>query len=73
MRNITHVRPQSKNWGKKPKSELKEIELSYSHHSICLQKTRMSKLDEKFPSYIHLMFLTKSVIFTTVVMKFLKF
>ena len=34
-----------------PKSGLKEIELSYCHHSICLQKTSIlkitSKLDKK--------------------------
>ena len=28
--------------GQKPKSELKEIELSYCHHSICLQKTTIN-------------------------------
>ena len=28
------------NTGEKPKSEVKKIELSYCHYSICLQKTR---------------------------------
>ena len=28
--------------GQKPKSELKEIELSYCHRSICLQKTTIN-------------------------------
>ena len=29
--------------GQKPESELKVIELSYCHHSICLKKTRILK------------------------------
>ena len=50
--------------GQKPKSELKEIELSYCHHSICLLKKSnykigLSKLDEKRPSYAHLMLCDK--------------
>ena len=35
--NTAHVKPRSKNWGK-TKSELKEIELSYRRHSICLKR-----------------------------------
>ena len=42
--------------GQKPETELRVIEFSYCHHSICLKKTSirkkiMSKLDEKLPSY----------------------
>ena len=33
--------------GQKPKYELKEIELSYFHHSICLKKTSILKNNVK--------------------------
>ena len=46
-RNTAHVRPRSKKWVQKPKSKLKEIELSYCHHSIRLEKTRNLKKERQ--------------------------
>ena len=46
-RNTAHVRPWSKKWVQKPKPKLKEIELSFYHHSIRLEKTRNLKKESQ--------------------------
>ena len=58
FRSIRAIQPceaSEQKLGQKPDSELRVIELRYCHHSICLQKQvyrkKMSKLDEKLPSY----------------------
>ena len=58
------MRPRSKKLGHKTKSELKEIELIVIVTIRFVFKKRvfkkMSKLDEKLPSYTHLMFMRQS-------------